>query len=90
MLSEEERKELLQVLKQWANQAPRLEVFGFLDSNSYLTREEILREALNGTSNGAAVLSFLEFGVRREGLARVITRMLGKPEPRPSNQLRVG
>jgi hypothetical protein len=74
MLTEDERRELLDAVIAWANAAPDEPVLGFVGSEGLCSPRELVHEVEARTGTGEAFLQMLEHGVRREGLKQVVSR----------------
>lgn len=74
MLSAEERKQVSAAVWRWAKEAPDVPVAGILGRHEKLTPKQIAQAIDNETREGKAFLEFLEHGVRREGVERVVER----------------
>ncbi len=75
MLTDNERRELQMALWDWAKSAPNEAAMGFLDNGTLLTPVQLAESVASGSPDGEAILEFLEHGVRREGMQRVIERL---------------
>lgn len=76
MLTTNERLQIIAALRDWASHAPDEPLFGFVSASDLMTPYEIVGSVEEGSEDGEAVLAMIEHGVRREGLASVLERML--------------
>jgi hypothetical protein len=75
MLNAVEREQVAKALFEWAKSVPDEPMVGFLDRDGLLTPHEIVKQVMEKTADGQAVLEILEHGVRREGIEKVVARL---------------
>ena len=87
MMSIEERRRIIDALSQWAEKAPNEPVFGLLAAagpavtppssrGNFLTPLELVKAIKSHTQEGNAILEILEHGLRREGIDKVVSRLM--------------
>lgn len=75
MLSTEERAQITEALRCWAESAPNEPMIGFLGEDGLMTPQQLVGQVEKNTRAGKSVLTFLEHGMRREGIGAVVTRL---------------
>ena len=75
VLTESERQSIQTALAIWAQSAPDEPLVGFVSQDGRWTPKELVDQVRRQTPDGKALLELLEHGVRREGIAKVISRL---------------
>jgi hypothetical protein len=80
MLNPDEREQLVAALERWSERSPNVPMMGFLESGTIMTPLQMVVEVKENTSDGLAILEMLEHALRREGMAKVVERLLRPPQ----------
>jgi CheY-like chemotaxis protein len=76
VLTATEKRQIVAALKAWAKTAPDEPTIGFLGNGDLLRPSEIVTAVESGTDDGESILEILEHGVRREGIEKVVSRLI--------------
>jgi nucleoid-associated protein YgaU len=77
VLTASENEQIIAALAQWAATAPNEPVIGILGGGEMLRPWEIVAAVQQRTEAGEAILEILEHGLRREGVDKVVSRLVG-------------